>query len=320
MPKVSKDQQTTTSSANSTPVIKNSPGQNPPSKKGRKRKNPSSEEGSVVPRKYKKRLDKDDKKPQKQKISRDKGPVDKDKQCGVEMPNGQLCSRSLTCKTHSMGAKRAVKGRTRPFDVLLAEYQKRNQVKMASLSTQHQLNLDNEALMEDTPLNAEEEFEQVMAGVLRAYPAPLERKVIMPTKTRTNFFRMREKLISAISTIPPLPSTGSISIANQARPSGLSPQQQSINAVMAATGAVLGRTFVFNTSTGMQYTRPPRVFVNNNPTLSQQQQALYWRQKQVQLHLQQQEQRQLQLQQQQLPQQTPPQTLTSSNATFRPQI
>lgn len=60
------------------------------------------------------------------------GPVDVERQCGVILPNGQACARSLTCKSHSMGAKRAVPGRSLPYDFLLAAYQKKNQAKQQS--------------------------------------------------------------------------------------------------------------------------------------------------------------------------------------------
>jgi SAGA-associated factor 73 len=60
------------------------------------------------------------------------GPVDVERQCGVILPNGQPCARSLTCKSHSMGAKRAVPGRSLPYDMLLAAYQKKNQAKQQS--------------------------------------------------------------------------------------------------------------------------------------------------------------------------------------------
>lgn len=53
---------------------------------------------------------------------RSKGPVDYDKQCGVINDKGLPCSRSLTCKSHSMGAKRAVSLRSRPYDELLLEW------------------------------------------------------------------------------------------------------------------------------------------------------------------------------------------------------
>lgn len=51
-----------------------------------------------------------------------KGPVDLDKQCGVINDKNLPCSRSLTCKSHSMGAKRAVQGRSKPYDELLLEW------------------------------------------------------------------------------------------------------------------------------------------------------------------------------------------------------
>lgn len=55
-----------------------------------------------------------------------KGPVDFDKQCGVINDKGLPCSRSLTCKSHSMGAKRAVQGRSKNYDELLLEWQRAN--------------------------------------------------------------------------------------------------------------------------------------------------------------------------------------------------
>ena len=55
-----------------------------------------------------------------------KGPVDYDKQCGVINDKGLPCSRSLTCKSHSMGAKRAVQGRSRNYDELLLDWQRAN--------------------------------------------------------------------------------------------------------------------------------------------------------------------------------------------------
>ncbi|WFD21223.1 SAGA complex subunit Sgf73 [Malassezia caprae] len=55
---------------------------------------------------------------------KNRGPIDLDRQCGVINNKGLPCSRSLTCKSHSMGAKRHVAGRSRPYDVLLFEWQK----------------------------------------------------------------------------------------------------------------------------------------------------------------------------------------------------
>src|SRR5882762_3852666 len=55
-----------------------------------------------------------------------KGPVDYDKQCGVINDKNLPCSRSLTCKSHSMGAKRAVQGRSKLYDELLLDWNRAN--------------------------------------------------------------------------------------------------------------------------------------------------------------------------------------------------
>ena len=55
-----------------------------------------------------------------------KGPVDFDKQCGVINIKGRPCSRSLSCKSHSMSAKRDVQGRSKPYDELLLEWNRAN--------------------------------------------------------------------------------------------------------------------------------------------------------------------------------------------------
>jgi SAGA-associated factor 73 len=93
-------------------------------KSGKKRK--AGDDGQApVP----KRKRKDNGKPKTGKV---KGPVDVEKQCGVPLPNGAMCARSLTCKSHSMGAKRAVAGRSMRYDLLLAQYQKRNHARQHS--------------------------------------------------------------------------------------------------------------------------------------------------------------------------------------------
>lgn len=91
-------------------------------KKGKKRKlDDGAEKG---PNAKKKKKDEP-----KAKGAKPKGPVDVERQCGVPLPNGGFCARSLTCKSHSMGLKRAVPGRSLPYDMLLAQYQKKNQAK-----------------------------------------------------------------------------------------------------------------------------------------------------------------------------------------------
>lgn len=65
-------------------------------------------------------------KTKKQARTRVKGPVDYDKQCGVINDKGLPCSRSLTCKSHSMGAKRSVQGRSKSYDELLLDWNRAN--------------------------------------------------------------------------------------------------------------------------------------------------------------------------------------------------
>lgn len=90
-------------------------------KSGKKRKADDEPKGASAKKKKKEDT--------KAKAAKAKGPVDVEKQCGVVLNNGAMCARSLTCKSHSMGAKRSVPGRSMPYDVLLAQYQKKNQAK-----------------------------------------------------------------------------------------------------------------------------------------------------------------------------------------------
>jgi hypothetical protein len=79
------------------------------------------------------------------------GPVDVERQCGV-MKDGVACARSLTCKSHSMGAKRAVAGRSLPYDMLLAAYQKKNQAKQQSQYSPTPLAYNNSQPPQKRPL------------------------------------------------------------------------------------------------------------------------------------------------------------------------
>jgi SAGA-associated factor 73 len=97
-------------------------------KKSKKRK-ADAEEDKSEPKKKKNKKDE----PKPKAAPKPKGPVDVEKQCGVVLPNGAQCARSLTCKSHSMGAKRAVPGRSLPYDMLLQAYQKKNQARQQSM-------------------------------------------------------------------------------------------------------------------------------------------------------------------------------------------
>ncbi|RDB20851.1 SAGA-associated factor 73 [Hypsizygus marmoreus] len=91
-----------------------------PRKGSKKRKaSPTPDDPSLPPKKKTKPAPKVTK-------GRLKGPVDFDRQCGVINDKGLPCSRSLTCKSHAMGAKRAVQGRSRNYDDLLLDWQRAN--------------------------------------------------------------------------------------------------------------------------------------------------------------------------------------------------
>ncbi|KAK1704200.1 SCA7, zinc-binding domain-containing protein, partial [Colletotrichum lupini] len=51
--------------------------------------------------------------------------IDVERQCGVPLPEGRRCGGSLTCKRHSMSSKRAVAGRSAPYDQLLVTFMER---------------------------------------------------------------------------------------------------------------------------------------------------------------------------------------------------
>ncbi|KAI0019026.1 SCA7, zinc-binding domain-containing protein [Xylariomycetidae sp. FL0641] len=134
----------------------------------------------------------------KPKVPKPKGPVDVEKQCGVLLPNGQPCARSLTCKSHSMGAKRAVAGRSLPYDMLLAAYQKKNQAKQqkAALDANAPLEDDDEA--NAGPVDSDEETAAVMGALARWNPQPvLPQPVFTPIKRTYQLARLHEQLQTA---------------------------------------------------------------------------------------------------------------------------
>ncbi|KAI0432226.1 SCA7, zinc-binding domain-containing protein [Xylaria sp. FL1042] len=134
----------------------------------------------------------------KPKVPKPKGPVDVEKQCGVLLPNGQPCARSLTCKSHSMGAKRAVAGRSLPYDMLLAAYQKKNQAKQqkAALDANAPLEEDDEA--NGGPVDSDEETAAVMSALARWNPQPvLPQPVFAPIRRTYQLARLREQLQTA---------------------------------------------------------------------------------------------------------------------------
>ncbi|KAK5174668.1 SAGA complex subunit Sgf73 [Saxophila tyrrhenica] len=130
-----------------------------------------------------------------------KAPVDVEKQCGVDLPQGGQCARSLTCKSHSMGAKRSVPGRSAPYDKLLADYQRKNQAKLQKAAFDASApDPEDEGSAGAGPVDSDEERDGVMAGIARAWGgAPLYQRPMAPLRARYQHNRIRGMLQSAFA-------------------------------------------------------------------------------------------------------------------------
>ncbi|KAG8435866.1 hypothetical protein GDO86_007091 [Hymenochirus boettgeri] len=103
---------------------------------------------------------------------------DPDIHCGVvDVETKKPCTRSLTCKTHSLGYRRAVQGRKKRFDVLLAEHKNKSREKEFLRHPDHQ----QQALREPHPLpsKSSQELHQNSHGLT----AP-ETKLSVPNKAK----------------------------------------------------------------------------------------------------------------------------------------
>ncbi|KAI9367158.1 SCA7, zinc-binding domain-containing protein [Aspergillus egyptiacus] len=161
-------------------------------KKGKKRKAEGEEDNKDREPKKKKK-----KEEQKPKAAKPKGPVDVEKQCGVPLPNGAQCARSLTCKSHSMGAKRAVPGRSLPYDMLLQAYQKKNQARQQKAAIDANAPLQDD-LDNNGPVDSDEEKDAVMAAIARSRPQPLVAHTLISTKKKYQYVRIKEMLSHAL--------------------------------------------------------------------------------------------------------------------------
>ncbi|KAM0693339.1 hypothetical protein Q7P36_006593 [Cladosporium allicinum] len=150
-----------------------------------------TEEGA--PTKKKKKKDE-----AKAKASKPKAPVDVERQCGVELPQGGQCARSLTCKSHSMGAKRAVPGRSAPYDKLLMEYQRKNQAKLQKAQFEANAPDPDDDALPSGPIDEEEEKEQFMAGIAQGWGgAPLVGSIMVPMRKKYERTRIKSMIHSA---------------------------------------------------------------------------------------------------------------------------
>jgi SAGA-associated factor 73 len=181
-------------------------------KKGKKRKLDGDAE--KAPNAKKKKKDEP-----KQKGAKPKGPVDVERQCGVSLPNGGYCARSLTCKSHSMGLKRAVPGRSLPYDMLLAQYQKKNQAKIqrmyhivSKFKTSNANACPGSLIDANAPLpedlepsgavDSDEEKDSIMAALARHRPRPMATYTHTSQRSKYQYIRMKGMIRSALGAPP----------------------------------------------------------------------------------------------------------------------
>ncbi|XP_016001372.2 ataxin-7-like protein 1 isoform X5 [Rousettus aegyptiacus] len=131
---------------------------------------------------------------------------DPNKHCGVLDPETKKpCTRSLTCKTHSLSHRRAVPGRKKQFDLLLAEHKAKSREKEVK---------DKEHLL----TSAREVLPNQLGSVQDSLPGSsgssgLEPKVASPAKSRP-----------PNSVLPRPSSANSISSSTSSNTSGCTPE------------------------------------------------------------------------------------------------
>ncbi|CAG8535953.1 12683_t:CDS:2 [Ambispora leptoticha] len=169
----------------------------------RRAPSPVREEGTKPPPEKKQKAKKEKEKKPKTN-GRNKGPIDLDKQCGVVMiPGTPPCTRSLTCKSHPMAAKRAVRGRSQPYDNLLQQYQKKsidnNQPGMKNeIGKKDGMKIEGADKTEEEDIVSDDEVDSVMEAIRRSNPQPLaRRKSIYAKRPRTDYFNYQSMISDA---------------------------------------------------------------------------------------------------------------------------
>lgn len=132
------------------------------------------------------------------KAAKPKGPVDVERQCGVPLAQGGFCARSLTCKSHPMGAKRGVPGRSKPYDVLLQQYQKKNQAKQQKAAIEANAEKEEDFVDPRGPVDSDEEKELVLGALTRWNPQPAFDDTPIPIRKRYQYLRVHDAFGQAL--------------------------------------------------------------------------------------------------------------------------
>ncbi|OLY80079.1 SAGA-associated factor 73 [Smittium mucronatum] len=137
---------------------------------------------------------------------------DLDKQCGVVVPpSTKQCTRSLTCKAHSMAMKRSVRGRSQPFDSLLQAHLAK------SRTAKHARNVDvsnstrranggagGEGMggqddSENEDQDSEQEAQHILGLMWQYEPKPLATKVNLMPRRRQHYLRVHDLFLDAMT-------------------------------------------------------------------------------------------------------------------------
>ena len=98
--------------------------------------------------------------------------------------------RSLTCKSHSMSSKRAIKNRPKDFDILLAEYLQQHPPKNLPKTVSAAVNFDLMPKVETEP--ADLSFEQLESSSSNSFPPKIPAQLHCSLERRRSLSRFRQ--------------------------------------------------------------------------------------------------------------------------------
>ncbi|KAI9282307.1 SCA7, zinc-binding domain-containing protein [Sporodiniella umbellata] len=147
-------------------------------------------------------------------------PLNLDRQCGVVVsPGSEPCSRAITCKIHSVGAKRAVTGRSQSFKDLVAMYQKkgigRPHVPGGHSQEAHSLNngpsitskeegkateeQENHVDEATDDVDSDEETQSIYQALKNSRPRPLGERQVFFVQRKRKYAKIRDILLDAMT-------------------------------------------------------------------------------------------------------------------------
>ncbi|KAJ2353003.1 SAGA complex subunit Sgf73 [Coemansia sp. RSA 2618] len=184
--------------------------------------------------KERKKRERDEKR--EREIAKAKLPLDLDRQCGVVAEAGAApCTRSLTCKTHSMAMKRGVRGRSNMFDALLQAHlaKSRSAAAAKNAASRSAATSSNAAAVRnataialgggagaldesffeesDHDRGSDSEAELVIDGIRCSHGAPLAVRPALLPRRRHHYLRVRDLFYDALR--PSMGSEGADSLA-----------------------------------------------------------------------------------------------------------